>query len=426
MKLKKFFIGAAAFALTTSLLAGCGNKGKASGDGDGGDKTTLTFWNGFTASDGEILKGIVDTFNKENDKNITIEMDVMTWANLNEKLPPAISAKKAPDFIALNYGDFAQYVKNGAVQDLEDFWEYDGVDKSDFVDTAVDLGKVEDKQYFIPMQVQGMYMYWNKDLFKAAGLDENQPPRTWEKLAEMAPKLADSSKNVHGFIFNKDGTWPLYNWMLANGGKLVNDDYTKSEFDSPENLKTLKTIQKMIHDDKAGPESISGAEMDNVMNANQLAIELNGPWLNNGLKANEINYSVTTIPQGSEDGKQQAILDGVGYAIPASTDPKKKEAIYEFLKYWNSTEIGKKWSMENGFPAYLNSVNEDKEVKEDPIVSELSKQMDFAEPFLPGFEKLPTINNDIINPLIERLLAGEDAEKLMKEADKKINDLLAE
>ncbi|OTO48049.1 extracellular solute-binding protein, partial [Enterococcus faecium] len=55
--------------------------------------------------------------------------------------------------------------------------------------------------------------------------------------------------------FNKDGTAPLYNWMLANGGKLVNDDYTKSEFASPENLKTLKAIQKMIHVDKTGPES---------------------------------------------------------------------------------------------------------------------------------------------------------------------------
>ena len=84
---------------------------------------TLTFWNGFTASDGEILQEIVNEFNKTNDKNIKIEMDIMTWANLNEKLPTAISSKKAPDFIALNYPDFAQYVENGAVQPLDDFWD---------------------------------------------------------------------------------------------------------------------------------------------------------------------------------------------------------------------------------------------------------------------------------------------------------------
>ena len=348
----------------------------------------------------------------------------MTWANLNEKLPPAISSKTAPDFIALNYGDFAQYVENGAVQSLDDFWSYEGVDKSDFTETAVELGVVNEEQYFVPMQVQGMYLYWNKDLFEKAGLDTEVPPRTWEQLTEMAPKLVDSSTNVSGFVFNKDGSAPLYNWILANGGKLVSDDYTESEFASPQNLETLKAIQKMIHVDKAGPESISGAEMDNLMNAGQLAIEINGPWLNNGLKANEINYSVTTLPQASEDGEKTAILDGVGYAIPSSTDSDKKEAVYEFLKYWNTTEIGKRWSIENGFPAYLNSVAEDEEVKNNEIVSELSKQMEYAQPFLPGFTKIAAINNDIINPLIEKLLAGDDPEKLMNEADEAINDLL--
>ncbi|MBC1514576.1 ABC transporter substrate-binding protein [Listeria immobilis] len=424
MKFKKFLLGSIV-VVAACLLVACGSGKSASKDGSG-DEVTITFWNGFTASDGEVLQKIVDEFNKTNDKNIKVEMDVMTWANLNEKLPPAISSNTAPDFFALNYVDYAQYVENGAVQPLDDFWKYDGVDKSDFTKTAIDLGIVNKEQYFIPMQVQGMYMYWNKDLFKKAGIDATKPPKTWDQLTEMAPKLADKGSNVSGFVFNKDGNAPLYNWMLANGGKLVNDDYTKSEFASPENLATLKAIQKMIYEEKAGPESISGAEMDNLMNAGQLALELNGPWLNNGLKVNEINYGVTTLPQATENGEKTAILDGVGYAIPASTSSDKKEAIYEFLKYWNTTEVGKKWSIENGFPAYLNSVANDDEVKNNEIVSELSKQMDYAEPFLPGFTKISAINNDIINPLIEKLLAGDDPEKLMKDADKAINQLLSQ
>lgn len=426
MKKRTVLYGLATLLLGASLLSGCGKSTQKAASSSDNEKTTLTFWNGFTASDGEILKGIVNDFNKENDKNIKIEMDIMPWANINEKLPPAISAKKAPDFIALNFSDFAQYVKNGAVQPLDDFWKYEGVDKSDFLPTSVQLGKVEGKQYFIPMQVQGMYMYWNKDIFKNAGMDENNPPKTWAELMQVAPKMTNTATNTWGFIFNKDGTAPLYNWLQDNGAKLVNDKYTKSEFASPETLKTLQDIQKLIHVDKAGPESISGAEMDNVMNAGQLGIELNGPWLNNGLKKNQINYGVTTLLQASTTGDKKAILDGVGYAIPSSTDPKKKDAIYEFLKYWNSTKIGKKWSIENGFPAYLKSVQNDSQVKNNPIVSELSKQMEYAKPFLPGFDKLPTINNDIMNPLIEKLLAGEDPKKLMEDADKKINDLLSQ
>lgn len=421
-KWKKLLISAVTVLSVSLLVVGCGKKNTADkGAKDGA--VNLTFWNGFTASDGEILKGIVDDFNKTNDKKITIKMDVMSWANFNEKLPTAITSKTAPDFVALNYGDLANYVANGALQPLDDFWQYKGVDKNNFTKTSVSLGVIDKTQWFIPMQVQGMYTFWNKDLFKAAGLDPETPPTTWDELSKMAPKLTNASKNVSGFVFNKDGSAPLYNWILANGGSLVNADYTKSTFASPQTLEVLKTIQKLIHVDKTGPESIGGAEMDNLMNAGTLAIELNGPWLNNGLKANEINYGVTTLVQGNT-GKKTAILDGVGYAIPASTDKSKKDAIYEFLKYWNSTEIGKKWSIKNGFPAYLNSVNADKEVKDNPIVAELSKQMDYAKPFLPGFDKLATINNDVINPLIEKLTAGEDPEKLMNDADAAINKII--
>ena len=80
----------------------------ASGEADSGEKTyeptTLTFWNGFTSTDGEVLQQIVDDFNAANEWNITIEMDVMPWATFNEKLPAAIAAGNAPDFVLCSSG----------------------------------------------------------------------------------------------------------------------------------------------------------------------------------------------------------------------------------------------------------------------------------------------------------------------------------
>ncbi|KHD84421.1 ABC transporter substrate-binding protein [Heyndrickxia ginsengihumi] len=420
--IKKAFVLMFVLAFVLSLTA-CGSSKQTSGTSKDGT-ITLTFWNGFTASDGEILQGIVNRFNKTNDQHIKIKMDVMTWANFNEKLPPAISSKTAPDFVLMNYGDFASYVANGAVQPLDDFWKYKGVNKSDFSQTALKLGKIDGKQYFIPMQVQGMYLYWNKDLFKKAGLDPNKPPRTWDELVTMAKKLTDPSKKVYGFAFPTDGNAILYNWMLANKGSLTNSNYSKSTFNSKANLEVLNTIQKLVYKDKSSPQSISGAEADNLMNSGQLAMYMNGPWLNNGLKKNEINYGVTTIPEGKA-GKT-AILDGVGFAIPSSTDESKKEAIYEFIKYWNTTKIGKEWSTKNGFPPYLKSVSNDPEIKKNHIVSELGKQVKYAKPFMSGSTKTATINNDIINPLLEKLFSGADPKKLLKDADKNINEKLSE
>ena len=85
---------------TMSLLTGIG----AAAEEKEYEPTTLTFWNGFTSTDGEVLQQIVDDFNETNEWNITIEMDVMPWATFNEKLPAAIAAGNAPDFVLCSSG----------------------------------------------------------------------------------------------------------------------------------------------------------------------------------------------------------------------------------------------------------------------------------------------------------------------------------
>src|SRR5699024_8924293 len=310
--------------LITSLffITACGNdKGdstESNGSKDNG-QTELTFWNGFTASDGEILQEIVDEFNQTNDKGINIKMEVMTWANFNERLPTSITAGSGPDFVLMNNVDFAQYVNNGAVKPLDDFWDYDGVDQNNFEETAIELGQIDGEQYFIPMQVQGMFTYWNKDLYESAGLDPEKAPETWEEVTENALKIVDPSTNTHGFTINHDGNAIIYNWIIQNGGQILNDDETESAFASDETLEVLEKIQETIHEDKSVPEYISETELDNMLMSGQIAMHINGPWLNNGLITNEINYGVTTVPQVNPDSPY-AIIDGVGYGIPSSTE----------------------------------------------------------------------------------------------------------
>ena len=64
----------------------------------------------------------MDDFNASNEWNITIEMDVMPWATFNEKLPAAIAAGNAPDFVLCSSGYYAPYVEAGSFQDVSDFY----------------------------------------------------------------------------------------------------------------------------------------------------------------------------------------------------------------------------------------------------------------------------------------------------------------
>lgn len=399
-----------------------GGSRKDAGNSDG--VTTLTFWNGFTAADGEILRDIVNEFNETNDKNIYVEMDIMPWANFNEMLPPAITSGTAPDFALMIRRDLAQYVQNGALKPMDFFWDFEGVDKAEFSEASLKMGTLNDIQYSIPMQVQSVYLYWNKDLFEAAGLDPEKPPVTWDDLYEIAPKLVNKESNVSGFVLAYNNNEILYNLILANGGNVLNADFTESVIDSEQNAAVLEKIQNLIINEKTGPATIVEGDMFNLMNAGQLGMVIAGPFLVSGLQTNEINFGITTIPQVSVNGSKYATLEGVGFVIPASTDSVKTDAIYEFVSYWNSTEVGRRWSLEAGFPPYLSTVAEDPEIADNPIVSELMEQIGFAEPFMTEFPMRRALDSDIISPMVERLMLGEDAADLLREASEQINNMM--
>lgn len=425
--MKKITAGFMAAAMLLSLTA-CGaskEEKKPEAEGKENGAVTLTFWNGFTGADGEVLRDIVDDFNAANDKNITIEMDIMPWDNFNEMLPTAVTSGTAPDFALMQARDTPQYVQNGALQPMDSFWEFEGVDKSNFNEESIKMGILDGKQYSIAMQLQTFYLYWNKDIFQAAGLDPEQPPKTWDELVEIAPKLADPEKNVSGFLVPYNIGNVLFSWIKSAGGNVLNEDYTKSEINSPENLEVLKTMQSLVQE-QGGPDVISNPEIFNLMNAGQLGMLIAPPFMVSGLETNEINFGVTSIPQQTEDCEKVAMAEAVGFVIPKCTDESKLDAIYEFVSYWNTTEIGKRWALEAGFPPYLKSVAEDPEVQEDEIIAALTEQVSYAELYLPQFVNRLALEKDAITPMLERLMQGEDPEMLLKEADDAINKIISQ
>lgn len=386
-------------------------------------KIVLTFWNNFTGDDGELLRELVATFNDTNKKNIEIRMDIMPSTNLNEKLPLAISSNTAPDFFAAGDINYGSYTSNNVVKDLSSYWDYEGVDRSDFTETALSVTQVGGVQNFLPMQVQGFYLFWNKTLFEAAGLDPGKGPETWEELIEYAEKISALGNNTYGIGMPRDANDMFINWSLNYGGSILSDDQSESELVSDTNLMVLTKMREFAYEKKLAPESPTQADLENLMCAGQLGMILDGPWMNPGLAANEIDYGIRVIPKAA-GSQNKAYLHAVGFAVPVTTDDSKMEYIYEFFKYWHSNDVCKTWSMENGFPPFLKSVVQDPEVQANEIVAEMSKQIDYAVPFLLGNPLISSISTDAVNPMLEAVLLGEDPQKALSEAEEVLNGII--
>ena len=377
------------------------------------EPTTLTFWNGFTSTDGEVLQQIVDDFNASNEWNITIEMDVMPWATFNEKLPAAIAAGNAPDFVLCSSGYYAPYVEAGSFQDVSDFYELPEVNADDFDKNVVDLLYYDDLCVGVPMQMVSHYFYWDKDLYEAAGLDPESPPETFEELVENAKLLTDKSKNQYGFCVPVNNNVTAQYTMYAYGGGYVNEDETEAVFNSEENVKAFETLKTLY---ECSPKDSD----DNTYISGQLAQFINGTWIINGLRENEINYGVKAVP-ACTGVKQDAAVIPVGFSIPKTTSEEHKELVYKFVNYWNTEEICTKWTKECGTPAYLLSAQAN--FADDPQTLALSEPLSYGhiECKLNGVN---TISTDGLYPAMEEIFAGADIKTTLDKYNEVIQGIL--
>lgn len=398
-----------AIPMTMSLLTGIG----AAAEEKEYEPTTLTFWNGFTSTDGEVLQQIVDDFNETNEWNITIEMDVMPWATFNEKLPAAIAAGNAPDFVLCSSGYYVPYVNAGSFQDVSDFYDLPEVNKDDFDQNVVDLLYYDDLCVGIPMQMVSHYFYWDKDLYEEAGLDPENPPETFEEIIENAKLLTDKSKNQYGFCIPTDNNVPAQYTMYAYGGHYTNEDETQAAFNSAENVKAFEALKELY---ACSPQDTD----DNTYICGQLGQFINGPWIINGLRENEINFGVKAVP-ACTGIKQDAAVIPVGFSIPSTTSDEHKELVYKFVNYWNSEEICTKWTKECGTPAYLISAQ--KNFADDPLTSALSEPLTYGH-IEQKKHGVSQISSDALYPAMQEIFAGADIQETLDKYNDVIQDIL--
>ncbi|RUS46220.1 ABC transporter substrate-binding protein [Cohnella sp. AR92] len=421
----RYLIYILAFAMIV-VLAACGgnhNEKKESASSSSGKKAMITFWNTFTGSDAETLKTIVEDYNKKNEGKFEVKMDIMPADQFNQKLPPSIATGTAPTLIATNPTTAAAYIQNGSIVPVDDFYSVDGVNKDDFEPSAMKMGESNGKLYLLPMQVFGIQFYWNKDLFKAAGLDPDSPPADFDQLADYAVKLTDESKNQYGFAMPIKGAPQYYSMFIwGNGGDMVDVANKKSVLDSPENIETFKWLADLAAVKKVTPKGLNGVETDKLFLSGKAAMYITGPWLAAGLKQNNINFGVSLPPKGS--AAQATIADGVGFAVPKGASEEQKLAAYDFVKYWNSTEVGKKWSLAIGFPPYLKSVAADSEIQANETIKQMSNLGEAGRTFLPGIVGADRINGDVLFPLMEQIVSGLDPVQGVKKASNSIDEIL--
>ncbi len=316
--------GVGVLAVAGLALAGC--SGPATTPGAAED-VTITYSNFISAGGNEKnLEAIVDAFEKEN-KGITVEVKTLPYADYFTALQTDLAGGTVADVFDIEFANYAAYQKSGVLAPLE------GVDTSAYQASLADAYATDGTQYALPSSFSNVVLFYNADLFDAAGLDYPTADWTWADEKAAAEKLTDTDAGVWG-DYQPISYHEFYKAVAQAGGEFLKADGTLG-FNSPEGIAAAKWLVEKSGTTMPTAEQGAGTpDFDSKLFADgKLAMWHSGIWMFGGLADAGIAWDIAVEP-----GDTQHASALFSNAVGVSAGTKNKEAATKFAEFLTSSK----------------------------------------------------------------------------------------
>lgn len=346
---KKLLATMLCVAMAATSLVGCGGSGdsgkdtdtaKSSEKGSDEEKVELTIWETSRNKD-DWYTSMEKKFLEEH-PNITLNKVVKEGDPGNE-FYQAVASGTAPDLVNCSFTMMDSYITSGILEPLNQYtdeWDEWGNFTKEYVDMFTKDGKV----YGVPNQVAPMLFGYNKALFEEAGIKE--PPKTWDEAVEVAKKINDPDNQVAGYatLAAEWTEWFFQYYVWQAGGDLTkeNEDGTAElTFTDPAVIKAAEYYQKLKSEGVLQSDlTLKFSDLVTNFGLGKIGMmPFAGDWVSEaitkGIDPDDIGLC---LPPAGPSGKQTTAIGGDCWVINAKADQAKKDAAWEYIKYYTGKD----------------------------------------------------------------------------------------
>lgn len=342
-KLTRTLAGIAAAALIVPLAAcgGSGNGGTATAEGipakGTDDGTEITLWTRFPLE--RQAKNVVEAYNKSHKNQVKLE--IIPNDDMEGKVGGASQTDSLPDILAGDVVRIPYWASEGIFTDITK--QIDGLDnKADLQQGHIEAGTVDGAEYTLPFITDVSVMVWNKTLYKEAGLDPEQGPKSIAEFTEQAKKVAALNKDgvAGSYLAGQSGgalVFDLFPSVWADGESVMNKDGSEATLDNDSMKGVLDAYKELANTTNglgAGSKEETGATWTAPFANGKIGVM---PYPNTSTTAlfdaekdGGFEVGVAPIP-GTKEGKTSTFLGGDAMGI--SKDSKHVAQAWNFL-YW--------------------------------------------------------------------------------------------
>ncbi len=393
---------------------------------------TIEYWQYFYDARVDAMNRLIQQFEGEN-PDIHVKHTNFPYADYRDKIAASVPAGVGPDVATLYYGWMPLWVDSGYLVPLPEDEFPPSMIESEF-SPLVQAGKFEGKYWAIPTAVRTLSLFWNKDLFVAAGLDPEVPPTTLDEFVDYAKKLtkldANGDYEIMGYAVQMDGQ--AHHWyreiLTRQFGQVPqSEDGRKIQWNASEGgYEAWEWLCQFETEYKTGTNDLFDGATE-AFYQGKLALHIDGSFRLGSLVVNapDLNYGVAPMPIGpSGELTTFGSFWTHGLTNKAASDPKRLEAAIKFLKFITTDEAMALWVDKVGeLPARLEAAS-DPDLLADPKLGAFAKQLPYA--YATFFVNESDDRQALIDAYDTVRLTGEDPRAALDEAVEKVQALFDE
>ena len=217
-------------------------------------------------------------------------------------------------------------------------------------------GQIGGKTWGVPFQRSTIVLYWNKELFKEAGLDPNKAPATWAEMVDMATRLTkkDAAGKVtqYGIQVPSSGFpyWLFQGFTTQNDVILANEAGNQVHYDDPKVIEALQFWVDLSRKQGVHPAGVVewGTTPKDFMEKKVAMIWTTTGNLTNIRSNAKFDFGVAMLPAGKKRGSPTG---GGNFFIFKKATPAQQEAAFRFARWLTTPERAAQWGIDTGYVA---------------------------------------------------------------------------
>ena len=385
--------------------------------------------------DGKLAKEMTRLVKVYNDSQKDVAVTAVYTGSYDEtklKAQAATGAGKPPAVVLMSANFVLDLKIAGDIVSLEPQLKAEGTTRAKFLDDfwpAVHANAIVDGElYAIPYQNSTPLLYYNKEHFKAAGLNPDKPPQTWAELVDAAKKLTTADHMGFGLPEGYDYMgWIMEALCMSNGGRYYNEEYGgEVYYDTPTMLGAAQFVEDLVFKHKVMQQ---GVVEGGALSTNFLAGKVSMMLLSTGslsfVRDNmKQAYGVAFVPKNVRNAVP---IGGGSLVMFKGLNDEQKAAGWKFAKWLSSTETLGGWSRFTGYFSPRKSAYDTAEMKEfmakNPEAQVALDQLPYAKPWFATYQTVAV--RKALEDEIQAVLNGKKkAAQAVKDAQKNADTLM--